>query len=111
MYRRQKPDVFEMMIFARTRVFVRIVQGEYLVVTAITHGLSVMRWCKGDAEPASILYYDQGFGLFDGNAWDVEALNAWVKAHCPVCGLALDSKRKIYCSDKCKQKAYRERSK
>lgn len=110
-YRRQKPDVFEMMVFARTRVFVRVAQGEYLVVSAIPAGIGVLHWCKGDAEPDSIHYYEPQPGLFDGSAWDLEALNAWINAHCPVCGKVLDSKRKTYCSDKCRQKAYRERSK
>lgn len=110
-YRRQKPDVFEMMVFARTRVFVRVAQGEYIVVSAIASGFGLLHWCKGDAEPQSVRYYDPQPGLFDGDAWDLEALNAWLKAHCPICGKALSSSRKTYCSATCRQKAYRERNK
>lgn len=111
MYRRHKPDVFEMMIFARTRVFVRIAPDEYLVVSALQMGIGVLHWCKGDPEPQSVRYYFQPLNLFDGSAWDLEALNTWLKAHCPICGRALSSPRKTYCSAKCRQKAYRERNK
>lgn len=79
--RRPGPDVFELMIFARTRVFVRVDDHQYQVVTALEHHLSILTFCVGNFEPVSIRYIDdQPVGLFDGKAWDLPALIKWLNS-------------------------------
>ena len=113
-YRKPRPDVFEVAFFARTHVFVRAVAGRYLVVSALAQGVSVAFW-RSDAAEATETRYSaltaQQLGLFDGAAWDLKALVAWLGADlrcCPVCGRAV-SGRKIYDRRACKQRAYRSR--
>lgn len=77
-FRRQKPDVFEVLMLARRRVFVKCSEDEYLIVSALIHNLSVMRFRIGEAEPLSICYYDPQPALFDGKAWDLPALIKWL---------------------------------
>lgn len=77
-HRPQKPDVFELMIFARTRVFVRIDDQQYWVVSALQHHLSVLTFCIGSLEPVSVRYIDDVDGLFDGKAWNLPALVTWL---------------------------------
>lgn len=82
-WRRQKPDVFEVMMLARRRVFVRCNDDEYLVVSALTHSLCLARFCMGDPEPLSITYREQTaeqLNLFDGKAWDLPALINWLNS-------------------------------
>jgi len=79
-WRPQKPDVFEVMMLARRRVFVRCNEDEYLIVSALLHSISLMRFCMGDEQPLSITYHDQPVGLFDGKAWDLPALIQWLNS-------------------------------
>lgn len=80
-WRPQKPDVFEVMMLARRRVFVRCNDDEYLVVSALLKNtISLTRFCMGDPEPLSITYHDQPVGLFDGKAWDLPALIKWLNS-------------------------------
>lgn len=81
MYRRRQPDVFELVMLARTRVFVRCVPGEYLIVSALRQGICLVHFCDREAEPVRIDYIDdQPVGLFDGKAWDLTALINWLKS-------------------------------
>jgi len=79
MYRRRQPDVFEMLIFSRTRVFVRSAPGEYIIVSALQHGIGLLHFCDGAAEANRIEYVDPDVVLFDG-AWDLPALVKWLKS-------------------------------
>lgn len=109
-----KPDVFELMVHARRRVFVRVSDDEYLVIIALQRTVSVLRWCKGDPEPINVETVWQSaaaLGLHDGQAWDIQALATWISKHCVVCWKPLEGKQMTYCSRKCRQKAYRERRK
>lgn len=113
-YRRPKPDPFEVMLYAQKIIFVRVNEVEYVTISALAHSMSITRWCKGDSEFTSINYTEfsaQQLGLFDGTAWNLAALVLWLKQHCGVCWKPLTSARAIYCSGKCKQKAWRDRNK
>lgn len=112
-HRKPRPDVFEVLTFARSHVFVRLNSREYLVVSALEHGTSITRWQKGAADASGTRYSARAedLGLFDGSAWNLPALVKWLAADlrcCPVCGRAV-SGRKIYDRTACKQKAYRDR--
>jgi len=76
--RAQKPDVFEVLMFARTRVFVRCAPGRYVIVSALRQHISLLTFCDGNAEPVSIRYIDEQPGLFDGKAWNLPALVLWL---------------------------------
>ncbi len=109
-----KPDVFEVMLFAKQHVFVRVQDGEYLIISNLRQDVSVSRWCRGDNEPATIQYTGEdarALGLFDGDAWDIQKLARWVAGHCVVCWKPLTGKQKLYDSHKCQQKAWRQRNK
>lgn len=80
-WRPQKPDVFEVMMLARRRVFVRCNDDEYLVVSALIHSICTMRFSMGDPEPLSITYHEQTaeqLQLFDCKAWDLPRLIQWL---------------------------------
>jgi hypothetical protein len=78
-----KPDVFEVLMAARTRVFIRCAPGEYLMVSALRHDISLIRFCDSTSEPLRIEYVgataDQ-LQLFDGKAWNLSALLKWLKS-------------------------------
>lgn len=100
------------MLHARRRVFVRVSDWEYLVIIALRTNVSILRWCKGDQEPAAVSTVWQPpeqLGLYDGQAWNIEQLATWISQHCVVCWQPLVGRQRTYCSDKHKQKAYRER--
>jgi hypothetical protein len=81
--RPQKPDVFEVLMLARRRVFVRCSDDEYLIVSALIRNVSLMRFCFDQAEPLSITYHEQTaeqLQLFDGKAWDLPALINWLNS-------------------------------
>lgn len=111
-YHRPKLDIFEVMIYARPRVFVRVSDDEYLHLHALKFSLSVMHWCRGYSEPVSITYiYPSAelLGLFDGQGWNIPALANWLERHCAECFQPLTGRQQRYHSNACKQKAYRRR--
>lgn len=68
------------MRFARTHIFVRRNAQSYLMVSALQHGLSVIYFRRGRAEPLRIEYiYDQQC-VFVNGAWDLPALTNWLKS-------------------------------
>jgi hypothetical protein len=83
-YRRRQPDVFELMMLARTRVFVRCAPGEYVIVSALRQQICLLHFCYGQAEAGRIEYVEleeqQLLELFDGKAWDLPALVKWLKS-------------------------------
>lgn len=83
MHRRAGPDVFELMMLARTRVFVRCAPGEYVIVSALRQGICLLHFCDGEAEANRIEYLYQtadDLKIFDGKAWDLPALVKWLKS-------------------------------
>jgi hypothetical protein len=80
---RHEPDVFELMILARTRVFVSCGEDRYIVVSALARCLCLIHFCNGSSEPLRFEYLDQTaqqLQLFDGKAWDLPALANWLKS-------------------------------
>lgn len=84
MYRRRQPDVFELMMLARTRVFVRYAPGEYVMVSALRQHISLIYFCYGqsDATRFEDVWLDEQelLKLFDGKAWDLPALVNWLRS-------------------------------
>lgn len=80
MHRRPQPDGFELMMLARTRVFMRCTPGEYVIVSALRQGLCLLHFDDGQAEAVRIEYVYQELNLFDGKAWDLPALVKWLKS-------------------------------
>jgi hypothetical protein len=80
MYSHRQPDVFELMLLARTRVFVRCAPGEYVIVSALRQGVCLLHFDDGQAEAVRIEYMYQELNLFDGKAWDLPALVKWLKS-------------------------------
>lgn len=112
MYERRvpKPDPFEIMAYARRRVFVSISSTEYVVVIALKQTVAILRSVGNKLQGVETVWQTaQSLGLFNGLAWDIAALAKWVKQHCVVCWQLLGGKQRMYCSRKCNQKAYRER--
>lgn len=99
------------MIQARRRVFVRISGGdEYLVIVALKLCIDVQHWQgKELCEVQTVWGTPESLGLFDGSAWDIAALAKWIEQHCLVCWQPLTGRQRTYCSNRCKQKAYRSR--
>lgn len=116
-YHRQKPDVFEMLTYSKTHLFVSQGVGRFLIISALGKTVAVARHRAGEPEALQTTYTAlpaREMGLHDGNGWNLEALAHWLKNDlrtCPVCGRAVVGRRQIYDRNSCKQKAYRERSK
>lgn len=79
-FRPQKPDVFELVMLARTRVFVRCAPGEYVIVSALRQGICLLHFDDGQAEPLRIEYIYEQLQLFNGKAWDLPALIQWLNS-------------------------------
>lgn len=81
-----RPDIFEMLLMARQRVFVRCGEDDYLIVSALRNSTCLMRFCKGEREVQEIRYFDQSaeqLGLFNGSAWDLAKLTTWLESISP----------------------------
>ncbi len=99
---------------ARRIVFVQVSEHEFLTITALADAMEVSWWVTGMREPLRSHHIDrsaEALDLFNGRAWNLELLATWVRRHCPVCWNVLTSSRQTYDTDKCKQKAYRQRKK
>lgn len=107
-----KPDIVEILIAAKPRIFVSLNENQHAMISALRNTLCVTRFQVGSSEPIAVHYSDctaQQLDLFDGRGWNVPALAIWIRMHCPVCWGPLRSGRATYCSGACKQKALRAR--
>lgn len=99
---------------ARQIVFYQVNTLEFLTILAQRSATEVSWWAVGMRQPLQthrITQSAEGLGLFDGRAWNLTALERWVRRHCRVCWGTLQSDRQTYCSNKCRQSAYRKRIK
>lgn len=99
---------------ARRIVFVRLSDHEFLSIVALRGSLEVAWWVAGVGYPLRRHRLDhsaESLNLFNGYAWNMELLIAWVRRHCPVCWNVLTGSRRTYDQNKCRQKAYRQRRK
>jgi len=105
-----KPDLVEVMAAVRRRVFVQTGVQQYVVIVALKQCVEVQRWQGTELVDSLTVWCSAAqLGLYDGLAWNVEALATWLKRHCVVCWQPLGGKQRMYCSSRCKQKAYRSR--
>lgn len=111
MFPRRRIDPFAAMQVARTRVFVRHTDGRLLIVSYAADRTLITALDGQDSTTAIATF--SGRLAFDGSGWDMRELahilDECIGRICMVCGTRIESHR-LYCSDGCKQSAYRARN-
>lgn len=110
MFRRKRPTL-DMMLLQRHQMFIRHPDGRLFIISVKRGRTFINLWDVRNETIVGIGRVDVGMG-FDGYGWDLAALIAALDTYmgrvCGFCGRAISHNR-LYCSDGCRQGAYRAR--